>query len=625
MNAPSEPAALPILAKIAEIEASPTNPRQRFPAEAHAELVASVKAHGILQPLLLRPWPEHHPAAFPDTTRYEIVAGERRWRAAKDAGLADVLAVVRDLTDVQVLEMQIVENLHREDVHPLEEAEGYQRLMNDAGYDADTLSETVGKSRAYIYARLKLLDLCPEAREAFYENTLDASTALLVARIPGKVLQKRAVKELTQGYSAPPSYRVAKDLVRRNYMLRLKEAPFKPSDTSLAPAAGSCTDCPKRTGNNPDLFSDVDDADVCTDPGCFEDKCEANYRRLKEKATKRGAKILEGTEARKVMPYGTSSLGGGYVSLDDRCEDDAERRTYRQILGKEAPVAAVIETNPTYNDKHMLVEVADKKVLAEALKKAGITPGAKKEDPEEKDRAAKKAADDAAVEIEKAWRARLFQAMREKFLERFADANMPALEELTLIAVALFERRAEFDDNIEPLMDTWGHPIKEGIDEQDQIDTFTWHIIGLDAPNICLFLADLALIDETEVRRYAFLENGEQPERLLAEAKRLGIDAEGLRMNIERERKASEKPQPKAKKPAKPAPTPSPAAQAQEERGAKPAAPATAKGAKKPAAKKPEEKADPAPAAPANEPAAPVKTSGLEPVTPWPFQVGSRA
>lgn len=629
MNAP-EPIPAVVMLPTGQIVKSPTNPRKHLNEAALQELATSIKEQGVLQPILVRKWEVgmHLPPkkVFGDMAgMHEIVAGERRWRAATLAGLAEIPAIVRELTDVQVLEIQVIENLQREDVHPIEEAEGYERLMKGAGYNADTLGEKVGKSRAYIYARLKLLDLCPEAREAFFEGKLDASTALLVARIPGKVLQKKAVKELVNGYGGPLSYRSAKDHVRRNFMLRLAEATFKPADAALVPAAGSCKECPKRTGNNPDLFGDVDDADVCTDPKCFEDKRQAHFLKLKENAEKKGVKVIEGEAARKLMPYGTHSLGGGYVPLDNTCEDDPEHRTYRQILGKEAPVAAIIETNPTYESKRPLIEVAQQKTLAEALKKAGIVPEPTKDDADAKKRKAVREKEEAAIQIEETWRARLFQAVREKFGARFAVTKLLAPEELTLIAIALFERAVEWGGEYELLMATWGHPVKEDLDDQDQIDAFTRHIATLDAPALCLFLTDLALIGETDVPRWAFLNSNEKPERLLAEAKRLGIDAAALKKAVETERKTAAKTESKAKNPAKSASPPTSAAQAQEESAAKPAAPAKAKStAKKPAAKKPKGKADPAPASPANEPAAPVKTTQLDPKAAWPFPTGSR-
>src|SRR5690606_14398087 len=140
--------------------------------------------------ILLRP----APAAPTDPEPfYEIIAGERRYRASKLAGRTTIPAIVREISDLEVLELQIIENLQREDLHPLEEAESYEALLEqhkaDPDYSVDLIAAKLGKSRAYIYARLKLCALRPAARKAFYAGTLTASTALLLARIPAPELQ----------------------------------------------------------------------------------------------------------------------------------------------------------------------------------------------------------------------------------------------------------------------------------------------------------------------------------------------------------------------------------------------------------------------------------------------------
>ena len=129
--------------------------------------------------------------------RFEIVAGERRWRASREAGLDTIPAIVRTLDDSQVLEIQLVENLHREGLHELEEAEGYEILMQQHHYDIEQLVAKVGRSRAYVYARLKLLALDKKSRDAFYAGKLTAATALLLARIPVPALQQEALKAIT--------------------------------------------------------------------------------------------------------------------------------------------------------------------------------------------------------------------------------------------------------------------------------------------------------------------------------------------------------------------------------------------------------------------------------------------
>jgi ParB/RepB/Spo0J family partition protein len=229
----------------------------------------------VLQPIVVRPL-----AALRGLAKYELVAGERRWLASKQAGLAHIQASVRVLTDEEVLEVQLVENLQRKGLHELEEAEGYDELMKLKKIGAEQLVAMVGKSRSYVYARLKLLALCPEARKSFYAGELDASRALLIARIGHHDTQRQALKDVTKGRYAGDeamTYREAHRHILDHYMLALKNAPFDIKDPGLLPKAGDCIKCPKRTGNQADLFGDVKNADVCTDPKCFDDKRQAHY------------------------------------------------------------------------------------------------------------------------------------------------------------------------------------------------------------------------------------------------------------------------------------------------------------------------------------------------------------
>ena len=154
---------------LALIEPSRTNPRKTFDAAKLQELATSIKAIGLHQPVVVRPLPASRVAdtsidtatGKPRKVRptYELVCGERRYRASKLAGMDDISALIRDLTDDQVMEIQIVENLQRDDLSELEEAEGYEQLMKHSGLTADQVGEKIGKSRAYVYARLKLIDL----------------------------------------------------------------------------------------------------------------------------------------------------------------------------------------------------------------------------------------------------------------------------------------------------------------------------------------------------------------------------------------------------------------------------------------------------------------------------------
>lgn len=135
--------------------------RERFDSKALKELAETVREVGVLEPILVRT------LSTEPTVIYEIVAGERRWRAAQAAGHETLPGVVRELTDAQVLHLQLIENLQREELHALDEAEGFGELLKHHGYTVEKLADQVSKPRGYVYGRLKLLALCPSARQAF--------------------------------------------------------------------------------------------------------------------------------------------------------------------------------------------------------------------------------------------------------------------------------------------------------------------------------------------------------------------------------------------------------------------------------------------------------------------------
>lgn len=149
------------------LSASSLQPRRRFAESDLAALADSLKTYGVLQPLLVRPRPSM--ATGYAAPGFEIVAGERRWRAAQLAGLDELPVVVRDLDDREVLEIALVENLQREDLSPLEEAEGYQRLITEFGRTQEELAQEIGKSRSHIANTLRLLKL-PETVRRFLED-----------------------------------------------------------------------------------------------------------------------------------------------------------------------------------------------------------------------------------------------------------------------------------------------------------------------------------------------------------------------------------------------------------------------------------------------------------------------
>lgn len=172
---------------IDRIRPNPHQPRRDFDDKELQDLAASIREKGVIQPLILRP----HPT---DAGRYEIVAGERRWRAAQIAGIHDLPALVRDLTDTEVLELAIIENIQRADLNPLEEARGYRQLMDRFGHTQERLAEALGKSRSHIANLLRLLTLPDAVLEMVRAGTLTAghARALITAANP-EALAKQVI------------------------------------------------------------------------------------------------------------------------------------------------------------------------------------------------------------------------------------------------------------------------------------------------------------------------------------------------------------------------------------------------------------------------------------------------
>lgn len=195
-------------APIEYLEPGPFQPRRLFAAEEMESLIDSIRDKGVLQPILVR----RHPS---DPTRYQIIAGERRWRAAQAAQLHEVPVVIREFDDREALEVALVENIQRQDLTPIEEAEGYRRLIEEFGHTQEALAQVIGKSRSHIANMLRLLGLPDSVREAVEEGKISAGHARALLVVPnsesllGQVIAKglsvRDTEKLVQRAKAPDS------------------------------------------------------------------------------------------------------------------------------------------------------------------------------------------------------------------------------------------------------------------------------------------------------------------------------------------------------------------------------------------------------------------------------------
>lgn len=318
---------------LADICPSPRNARKTFDADELKRLAASIKEKGVLEPVIVRRrrgvehvlsiapaddaaelysvWPVTEIAGGPGTRRvvgleqaealadilsrdhYELVAGERRVRASKLAGMTTVPAIVRVLDDKQAAEIGVIENDQRADVPPMEQAEGYEYLIS-LGDDVETIAAKIGRPEKYVTGRLQLTRLADELKQDLRSGKLPFGHAWLLSRIPAAdqvELREGLYEQWGDEKGRPIPLPRLKDRIRRTGLHPLSAAPWSWKDADLVPSAGPCTTCPKRSGNNRTLFDELldkkDKQEFCTDGACYRGKkaafIELQVRRVAEK------------------------------------------------------------------------------------------------------------------------------------------------------------------------------------------------------------------------------------------------------------------------------------------------------------------------------------------------------
>lgn len=327
------------LVERAKISLSPTNPRKRIDTGALDELAESIRRVGVLEPPLVRKIPvntEHRKLmtakfeaaaeltnalgvynaapenknssayskalekystaegnltsferANEENIRYEMIAGERRWRAAEIAGVEKLSVIIKEVSDDAVLEIQIIENLQRKDVHPIDECAGYERLQSELKWTEDEIALRVGKPTSYITGRLKLKTLNPKARELFEKNELMLSHALEIAKYPVESQDEILEYAFNNfGYATQTLFPMPKFIgrIQQHFLLQLKKAPFSTKATDLRSDGLACVKCPERTNANPLLFAEnFSDKDCCLNRNCWEAKTMAHIQIQKSK------------------------------------------------------------------------------------------------------------------------------------------------------------------------------------------------------------------------------------------------------------------------------------------------------------------------------------------------------
>lgn len=262
---------------LVQLQESPFNPRKRFQQNSLEELAQSIRSQGVLAPLLVRELePEH----------FEIVAGSRRFRASQIAGIDHVPVRVVSLSDAEAQLAMAIENLQREDVHPLEEARAFANLATQH-YDIATIAAKVGRSERFVAERIRLNELIPPIAEAFLESRITVGHALLIAKLPASQQPEAFTAAFRKMWTTAGEAQVlvpVKELaawIETNILLDLAAAPFDRHDATLLPEIPSCDECPKRTGANTLLFPG-ESPDSCLDRECYSAKTDRHIARALE-------------------------------------------------------------------------------------------------------------------------------------------------------------------------------------------------------------------------------------------------------------------------------------------------------------------------------------------------------
>lgn len=344
---------------------SPDNPRKSYDQSKLQELADSIAAHGVQQPIKVRMLPMLEGAAH---FTYEIIFGHRRYRACKLAGLDDIPCMIeQEMSDEEAHQLRLIENIQREDVSPVEEAEALVRLIKEFNLDKDVLAMKLGISRTTLYNKMKLASAHSKVLEQCREGNLGGELATKLARLPLSV-QPIALKKIMTQRPDPEkgpqgtkmvfmAVREADQVLKGQFTAKLAGAPFDATlaDLTDRPACASCNRCSDAVEA---LLADLG-AGVCTDLDCFGEKKEAYVHWRINDAKARGVKVIEGAEALAVQPSKYAPMRGyssvKYIGERGIYPGEEQKRYIGysdlvELAGDSAPTPAILVS--PFNDAH---------------------------------------------------------------------------------------------------------------------------------------------------------------------------------------------------------------------------------------------------------------------------------
>lgn len=488
---------------IARLVESQWNPRQHFPEAAMRELVERMKASGFneWQPILVRPLPDAE-GLDQFLPLFEIGAGHRRSRAAKEAGLELVPCIVREMTDAQFLDVLNFDNSAREDVHPLHEAAGWNAWMEKTGSGVKDIAAKIGQSVEYVYQRLKYSSLIDEAKAAFLNGDITAGHAILIARLqPAE--QKKSLVFLKPPPNVPDLRKSVRELARfiqMNLHLEMQDAKFDLDDANLVPAAGTCAACPKRTKNAPDLIADREVAseqlvgeemvvDDCTDPTCFQSKVQAHLVQIEKKLKAQGVQPVYVTDSFSKAPKGVMN-----------------RSEYQEVKqGTPGATVALVGSGPNAG------ETIHIKVNPPKPEGGTVTHPDNEAIKRQQEKAQQK------IDLEVKVRRAMFDAIR---------ANVKDVSRVDIEALLAFTL-CQDDERLDALEGIYGDSFAGYPSQEELAKSLSKKMSNAEIFQIAVTLPLLDELQEWSPQR------NEKPEALLAAAKRYKVDAAKIRLQVE--------------------------------------------------------------------------------------------